>query len=101
MWDMFFRPYGAYGTFHEFLTHGLRHGLRSFARFAGYDAEQVSQRFGGEMLAYRYQHGALTFSWYDGGPSPPDRQIRMLIPGGQRVATKLVAEFAPFKLCGF
>src|ERR1017187_1906123 len=33
---MFFRPSGAWGgILLEFLTHGLRHGLRSFARFAG------------------------------------------------------------------
>jgi len=65
----------------------LRHGLRSFARFAGYDIERVSQRLGGEMLAYRYQPGALTFSWYDVGPEVPDGQIRLLTPEGQFTTT--------------
>jgi len=49
--------------------------------------ERVRQRLGGEMLAYRYQPGALTFSWYDVGPEIPDGQIRMLISGGQFTTT--------------
>ena len=40
---MFFRPSGAWGgILLEFLTHGLRHGLRSFARFAGCEAGSIS-----------------------------------------------------------
>jgi hypothetical protein len=39
------------------------------------------------MLAYRYQPGALTFSWYDAGPEVADGQIRVLIPGGQFTTT--------------
>jgi hypothetical protein len=39
------------GVLLEFLTH-LRHGLRSFALFAGCEAGSVLQRLGGEMPAY-------------------------------------------------
>jgi len=82
-----FAPPGLGGILLEFLTHGLRHGLRSFARFAGYDTERVSQRLGGEVLPYRYQPGALTFKWYDIGPKVRPGQIRALLPGGQFTTT--------------
>jgi hypothetical protein len=35
----FFRPSGARGILPEFRTHGLRYGLRSFAGYAGLDAQ--------------------------------------------------------------
>jgi hypothetical protein len=61
----------------------------------GYDLSPASRaaklgRYRGasrEMRAYRYQPGALTFSWYDVGPEIPDGQIRMLISGGQFTTT--------------
>jgi hypothetical protein len=37
--EMFFRPSGASGILLELLTHGLRHVLRSFGRYAGWDDE--------------------------------------------------------------
>lgn len=39
------------------------------------------------MLAYRYQPGALTFSWHNVGPEAPDGQIRLLTPEGQFTTT--------------
>jgi hypothetical protein len=46
--DMFFRRSGAWGILPESVTHSSRYGLRSFARYAGYDAERVTQRRAGE-----------------------------------------------------
>jgi len=39
-----FTPAGACGTLLELLTHSSRYGLRSFARFAGYDTERVTPK---------------------------------------------------------
>jgi hypothetical protein len=39
------------------------------------------------MLAYRYQPGALTFTWYNVGPEVPAGQIRSLTPEGQFTTT--------------
>ena len=39
------------------------------------------------MLAYRYQPGALTFSWYNVGPEVSDGGIRLLTPEGQFTTT--------------
>ena len=49
--------------------------------------ERVRQRLGGEMLAYRYQPGSLTFIWYNVGPEVRNGQIRALSPEGQFTTT--------------
>ena len=57
---MFCRPSGLEAILLELLTHGLRHGLRTFARFAGCEAQSVSQRLGRgawEILLKFLTHG--------------------------------------------
>jgi len=47
---------GLGGILLEFLTHGLRHGLRSFARFAGCEAKVDTAAPRGEMPASHFSY---------------------------------------------
>ena len=70
-----FAPPGLGGILLEFLTHGLRHGLRSFARFAGCEAGSVSKRLEGEMPVSR----AANRGWYRSASGERCRLIEIIL----------------------
>lgn len=50
--------------------------------------DRIRERLGGKLSEYKFQqHGALTFMWYDLGPSVEDGRRRRLVPGGSFTTT--------------